>query len=432
MNIWSRRVYFIIIIVVFLVIAPLLLLYATGFRYDFQKNKIVQVGIISLETKPRSASIYLNDELLKKKTPTVINNLLPGRYSLEIIKNGYHPWRKTINVQSGLAVVYPDIKLFKKVTNTTEIDQNVILASVSDDSKRLAYISQDNLKVININDLKSVFNKKITESVSRILWSPDAVKLLLELKNRDDYLLIDLNKESVNYLSEIIGLTVKNIKWGPKNNKIIYGIDNSSLFQINLETKERKKIIDSIITDYSIINNTILFVEQFLVKKINLNEPSEEILILELNRGAKPRFLRKNHSIIPLLNTDNHKLYLINQLTNEYQVINERVDHAQWSKDMDKLLLYNKAQLWALDINKDKEYLLLRTSQTIDEAHWHPSNNHVIASHNQQLEVIELDDHDRNIHILLETKTKNIILDDDGKYVYFLDKDNTLSRITIL
>jgi len=432
MNIWSRRVYFIIIIIVFLVIAPLLLLYAAGFRYDFQKNKIVQVGIISLETKPRSASIYINDKLFKKKTPTVLNNLLPSRYSLEIIKNGYHSWQKTVNVQSGLATVYPDIKLFKKVTATTEIDQNVTLASISDDLKKLAYISQDNLKIININDLKLTFSKKITESVSQILWSPDTAKLLLELKNKDDYLFIDLNKESVNYLSGVIGLTAKNIKWDLKDNKLIYGVNNSSLFQVNLETKEKKKIIDSIITDYSVINSTILFVEQLLVKKINLDEPNEEILILELNRGARPQFLKKNHSIIPLLDTDNHKLYLINQLTNEYQVINERVDQAQWSKDMDKLLLYNKAQLWALDINNNKEYLLLRTSQTIDEVHWHPSNNHVIASHKQQLEVIELDDYDRNIYVLLKTKTKNIILDDDGKYVYFLDNNNTLSRITIL
>jgi len=432
MNIWSRRVYFIIIIIVFLVIAPLLLLYAAGFRYDFQKNKIVQVGIISLETKPRSASIYINDKLFKKKTPTVLNNLLPGRYSLKIIKNGYHSWQKTVNVQSGLATVYPDIKLFKKVTATTEIDQNVTLASISDDLKKLAYISQDNLKIININDLKLTFSKKITESVSQILWSPDTAKLLLELKNKDDYLFIDLNKESVNYLSGVIGLTAKNIKWDLKDNKLIYGVNNSSLFQVNLETKEKKKIIDSIITDYSVINSTILFVEQLLVKKINLDEPNEEILILELNRGARPQFLKKNHSIIPLLDTDNHKLYLINQLTNEYQVINERVDQAQWSKDMDKLLLYNKAQLWALDINNNKEYLLLRTSQTIDEVHWHPSNNHVIASHKQQLEVIELDDYDRNIYVLLKTKTKNIILDDDGKYVYFLDNNNTLSRITIL
>jgi len=62
MSLTFRRLFYLAAIIIFLIIAPILILYTTGYRYDFHTHKIILTGSFFIETIPQDTDIYLNNE----------------------------------------------------------------------------------------------------------------------------------------------------------------------------------------------------------------------------------------------------------------------------------------------------------------------------------------------------------------------------------
>ena len=43
-------------------IAPLLILYSLGYRYDFVKGSLEKIGVLFIKSYPKSANIFLNNK----------------------------------------------------------------------------------------------------------------------------------------------------------------------------------------------------------------------------------------------------------------------------------------------------------------------------------------------------------------------------------
>lgn len=63
--------------------------------FDIYNNPAMRGGIMC-RTSPAEADIYLNDSLLSSRTPFLINNLLPGKYSVKFKKYNY--WDDSVQV----------------------------------------------------------------------------------------------------------------------------------------------------------------------------------------------------------------------------------------------------------------------------------------------------------------------------------------------
>ena len=63
------------------------------FEYDLEKSTVM----LTISTTPSDVEIYLNNEKLSSKTKEVS----PGRYKIEVSKEGYFPDSRTIDVQKG-------------------------------------------------------------------------------------------------------------------------------------------------------------------------------------------------------------------------------------------------------------------------------------------------------------------------------------------
>lgn len=100
-----RRRYFIGLLITFIVFAPLLVLYASGYRVtsDF---RIIKTGGIYVEVPVSGASFFVNDmfegqgSLFQKSF--FIQNLVPRTYTVRIDREGYHDWRKEVDVYPQL------------------------------------------------------------------------------------------------------------------------------------------------------------------------------------------------------------------------------------------------------------------------------------------------------------------------------------------
>lgn len=94
-------------------------------------------GLLSATSKPKGASVYINDRLFTA-TDDIIN-LTPGDYLIKIIKDGYLPWQKQVRIKKEL-VVQTDAQLFRSVSDIKPLTlTGAINPSVNHDGTKIIY-----------------------------------------------------------------------------------------------------------------------------------------------------------------------------------------------------------------------------------------------------------------------------------------------------
>ncbi len=97
----TRNILFFFFAAVFLVSAPLLVLYTAGYRISLNNYRVIETGAIAVSTNPHGASITVDTKVEPNKSPTVIQNVLPQTLPIRLTKNGYIPWEESIQVSGG-------------------------------------------------------------------------------------------------------------------------------------------------------------------------------------------------------------------------------------------------------------------------------------------------------------------------------------------
>ena len=107
-----RKVLFYLFLFVYLLLCPLTLLYARGWLFrPGTEGGMWRVGVIALATTPPGASVYVEGRRYTERTPTVLRDVLPGRYTVKLTLNGYHPWSQVVPVQDGQSTVLDHVVL---------------------------------------------------------------------------------------------------------------------------------------------------------------------------------------------------------------------------------------------------------------------------------------------------------------------------------
>lgn len=119
-----RRMIMIGWIATFFIVAPIIIFYTAGYRYDFTTHRIKQTGIISIDVLPKNTAVVLNDVLLDKKLPLRLTNRAPGVYNISLLKEGYKTWNKTIRVDSNQTTYIRDIQLLRDTLPYPFFDEN--------------------------------------------------------------------------------------------------------------------------------------------------------------------------------------------------------------------------------------------------------------------------------------------------------------------
>ncbi len=96
--------HFIITILTLIVIgigAGAAVLITKGYSFSPKEGRLVGTGIMSVASLPDGASVYI-DGHLTSATNTSISSLSPQKYDVKIVKEGYIPWQKQIEVRESL------------------------------------------------------------------------------------------------------------------------------------------------------------------------------------------------------------------------------------------------------------------------------------------------------------------------------------------
>lgn len=180
------------ITLVILAITTSAVLIAKGYRFDRTTGTIKGTGIISVNSIPSGAAIYLNGSLQTASGSTV-NDLDPGKYHIKISKDGFSPWEKDITVEAE-KVTLLDVTLFPSAPDLKPMTfSGLSTPLLSPDGQRVVYsVSAPNksgLWVFDISNRPFNFNpapiqiaidsSSFTFSKSNFSWASDSKSILV-------------------------------------------------------------------------------------------------------------------------------------------------------------------------------------------------------------------------------------------------------------
>lgn len=157
-------------------------LIARGYQFNFKNGTILtSTGIFSATSKPKGALVYLNDRLVTATDNTL--NLSPNTYHVKIVKDGYLPWEKDIQIKKE-TVYQSNSQLFRSVPDLNPITYTgAINPVISPDLTKIVYAvasasaSSDNgLFIIELNksfplNLNRNTPRQLSPNLSNINWS---------------------------------------------------------------------------------------------------------------------------------------------------------------------------------------------------------------------------------------------------------------------
>jgi len=441
MSLTTRRILYILFIIAFLTITPMVIFYAAGYKFNLSGAKFQRTGTFIFDTKPKGAKIFINDKpqqtffkkyFAKEKsfvtTPTKIKNLLPDEYEIKFELDNYWLWQKKLTIYPGASTYAEDVYLFKQSLPILLLSDEINNSQLSPDKNKLAILTGKQIKIVNLTNDEQTTLPYHQLSTSTYSWAPSSKKLLLN----KTVLNID-NVEEKTDLGDYIKTEISKPKWDYTSDDKLYHQNKNNINSFALATKANKIILNNqsqvLVSDYLVKNDYLYLINQISnTTNLNIFQINSGKLIKKINLPGSNNyyFINATHQLLNLYDQDHQILYLIDPFSLFYSPLQETINNIKytyWVND-DKLLYANDFEVWLFDIEHNKKILLTRISQTITGIIWHPSNNYIIYSTDTTINTIELDEREKHniTEIIKLDKIAFPVLNQKGNTLYFYAK----------
>lgn len=195
----KRLLVFVSLLVFILTMAFLIIKIAQGYRPDFSTLSFRPSGLLVATSTPDGAQLFIDGKLISATNTTL--NLPPGEYEVEIKKDGFTTWKKTLPIKKEL-VVKTDAYLFPTFPDLMSLTfTGASNPLVSPDGQKVVFAvsgasaGKDGLWILDLTDRPLGFPREPRQIVrsapkgrdfaqSTYIWSPDSKQILVALKER--------------------------------------------------------------------------------------------------------------------------------------------------------------------------------------------------------------------------------------------------------
>lgn len=87
-------------VLVFLVTAPLLIFYTSGYRYNFKKGLVERNGTLIIDSTPDDAAVFIDGRPTGERTPITLQNMVPGWHTVRVERPNYSSWQENVLIRS--------------------------------------------------------------------------------------------------------------------------------------------------------------------------------------------------------------------------------------------------------------------------------------------------------------------------------------------
>ncbi len=257
-----RKILFYFFVVLYLVLCPLIILYALGYIFTPKVEEgFAKTGLMHFETLPTGASISVANKQYAEKTPTTVRNLLAGAYNVTLSRAGYRPWTRQIRIAPGKAVAFDKILLMPQ-----ELKVKTLVSQPFDDllsvpatrflllfkSKRAGDVSVFDWKDETARPLLSANAPFRDAAVIRyfMIKKSSFVLFLVKMGEQTRFLGCQLDKEKPE-VKDLSGLfrrgTPSEVRWEGDNPDDLFALYSGNLDRADLKKmKVRKNLLEGI------------------------------------------------------------------------------------------------------------------------------------------------------------------------------------------
>ncbi len=192
-----------LVFILLIVATVLVILYGKGYRVGNIFNghpTVSKTGLLVATSIPDGAQVFINGNLTTATADTI--DLLPGQYVVRIVKDGYLPWEKNVEIRKEVvtkadALLFPNAPRLESIT-TSGIDGPVLdpsrrriafrIASSSAKKNGLYVLEMTTNPVLTLQSNTKQLADDITApfSQSSYMWSPDGQEIVASISASTD------------------------------------------------------------------------------------------------------------------------------------------------------------------------------------------------------------------------------------------------------
>jgi hypothetical protein len=161
MKLKTRRMLFFFLLAIFLILAPLMVIYSLGLTINFKKKILEQTGSIFIKSRTAQTSIFLNGVLAKETSffsgSALLTGIQPDAYLVRIEKAGYQPWSRIIAVSPELVTELRNILLIANridISTSSRPELDMLKTATSSPVKNQLTLSKQGILTERIGNTK--------------------------------------------------------------------------------------------------------------------------------------------------------------------------------------------------------------------------------------------------------------------------------------
>jgi|GEM_PF-3344578 len=452
MQLRTRRTLFFISLIIFFIASPAAIMYSLGYKLDLTTFKIEKTGGIFVDIDYDDYTISLDKSIEKtvskaifRQQGTLLPNLIPKLHNVEISKNDYKPWKKTLEIKSGIVTEIKNVFLTPSDLSPSRLDENVNDFSLSRSKENMAYIKNNSLFSLNIkNNEKTEIELPPTQKSDKLsIIDQSFNQSIIYLQNDKNILKINTETKNIDSIKKPTKKKYLKILPSPKNNDSLFLLSSDDIiYDLDVENDTRSEIAKDV-NNFYVTGESIIYTTNdptnFYKQKIGSQDKAIQITfspMKDVNEDSK--ILVRFDDPVAVLNSAN-ELLLFNYSTEKFEKLAENIIDASISDDFSKMLYRNDHEIYVYYFEAsypqkkagDKE-LLGRFSKEIQDASWFDLyNHHIFLTINDKTNILELDGRNkRNSEEIME-KPDKFIYNNYDKNIYLL-KNNTLQKIPLV
>jgi hypothetical protein len=456
-----RKFLFLVFLIVYVIVCPLLILYALGYIYSPVKQELVHTGILHLATIPDGADIYLEKSHFSHNTPATIRELLPGSYKVTLRKKGYKPWTHSITIEAGKAAAFRNILLIPENFPQENITTHGCKDLIDIGNEQLFIVTTgstlDSFFVYNINGkirpLLSFRSPFFTLPVSKVLYEApsDVVIIYAGPGGARKYLYLNLDDKKTDAIdiTNLISRSPSFIAWQKQKEPLLFACQKSCIDLINVKAEKTYPCWLEDIKGFGVYDDGVYVIDAndaivYQVHGTNKQKNLSQDLSLPkrlFNRSDFYHIKTEDGDTIFLLGTEGD--FIVTLLP--YFIAVKNVVGYRFGSDSDLVLYWTKTSLGIVDfsvgmtktgLNENfKVRTLYENGRNIKQVFWLDDRSHILCNDADYIYLIELLPQGPP-HVEFVTKIKSntkVFYDNDKNTLYYLDDGSgVLKQIQII
>lgn len=270
-------------LMVFLIfIATYILVFrAYGYDFDAKTGQVIQEGLVYIASAPNGAKVTINGQTYSNTNTRI--SLPEGKYTLEINKDGYSPWKRSFELEGGQVVRFDYSLLVPTSLDPLELQtfpRPISFSTESPDRRWVLLGEKDQTNSMTMYDLRKLKNNQPTSSTlnipsglfksakgSNILklveWSTDNRHVLVNhsYKGGNEFAMLDIQQPNQSYnVNKTLKQNPAKVNLFDKKFDQLYVYDSKTkaLSRADITRKTSQTVATNVITYKPHGNDTIL------------------------------------------------------------------------------------------------------------------------------------------------------------------------------